>query len=58
MPAPNPLLSRPLSPADASTLRTFERGLRSESPPSRSSPRIDSTAASPIQIYAWWMFLR
>ena len=30
MPASNPLLSRPLSAADASTPRTFERRLRSE----------------------------
>ena len=30
MPAPNPLLSRPLDPADAATLRSFERRLRSE----------------------------
>jgi integrase/recombinase XerC len=29
MPAPNPLLSRPLAAADASTLRAFERRLRS-----------------------------
>jgi hypothetical protein len=30
MPAPNPLLSRPIAAADASTLRAFERRLRSE----------------------------
>jgi hypothetical protein len=30
MPMPNPLLSRPLTAADTSTLRAFERRLRSE----------------------------
>jgi hypothetical protein len=47
MPAPNPLLSKPLAAADASTLRAFERRLRS-------AKKSDKTVQSYLEAPGCW----
>jgi site-specific recombinase XerD len=51
VPAPNPLLSMPLSEADEATLRAFERRLRSQ----RKSPRTVQSYLEAARLLAGWL---